>query len=521
MVNKKIRCAIYTRKSCEEGLEQDFNSLDAQREACEAYIKSQMHEGWALIPTHYDDGGFSGGTMERPAFKQLLEDIKQDKIDIVVVYKVDRLTRSIMDFAKIIDIFDNHNASFASITQHFNTTTSMGRLTLNILLSFAQFEREVTGERIRDKFEATRQKGLWIFGKTPYGYNKDEHNVLIPEEPYANNVKQLFNLYLELKSVDKLQSKIKELGIKSRTNKLFARGNLYQILSNKVYVGKLQHKDKEYEGQHEAIIDNNTFNQVQELLQENAVIKKHTLYSKDGSLLMGLLFDDAGNKMSPSHSSKKGKKYRYYITCKNKVENIGKITKLPAGEIEDFVKDQLIKLLKNKKFIQKYLINENIEIQTEILKLAETLDLDKLFIRNAVNRIDLQLDEIKITYDTNYIMQYLLAKVSNKELPISSEVKLLEALIYNVKISLTPSKKNKIIIQGKNNYDLKLINAIVQSFWFNEKCAKSELTRAERLNGNNKRYKNLRFLPPNIIEDIFNGKNDPNLTIQDLLKMVG
>ena len=236
---------------------------------------------------------------------------------------------------------------------------------------------------------------------------------------------------------------------------------------------------------------------------------------------MGLLFDDAGNKMSPSHSSKKGKKYRYYITCKNKVENIGKITKLPAGEIEDFVKDQLIKLLKNKKFIQKYLINENIEIQTEILKLAETLDLDKLFIRNAVNRIDLQLDEIKITYDTNYIMQYLLAKVSNKELPISSEVKLLEALIYNVKISLTPSKKNKIIIQGKNNYDLKLINAIVQSFWFNEKCAKSELTRAERLNGNNKRYKNLRFLPPNIIEDIFNGKNDPNLTIQDLLKMVG
>ena len=521
MANKKIRCAIYTRKSCEEGLDQDFNSLDAQREACESYIKSQMHEGWTLVPTHYDDGGFSGGTMERPAFKQLLEDIKQDKIDIVVVYKVDRLTRSIMDFAKIIEIFDNHNASFVSITQHFNTTTSMGRLTLNILLSFAQFEREVTGERIRDKFEATRKKGLWIFGKPPYGYNKDEHNVLIPEEPYANNVKQIFNLYLELKSVDKLRDKIIELNIKSRTHKTFTRGHLYRILSNKVYIGKLQHKDKEYEGQHQSIIDEGIFNNVQELLKENAVIKKHTLYSKDSSLLTGLLFDDAGNKMSPSHSNKKGKKYRYYITYKNRVANIGKITKLPAGEIEDFVKDQLLKLIRNKTFIHKHFVTENIEIQTEILKLAETLELDKLFIRNAVNRIDLQLDEIKITYDTNYIMKYLLAKVGNKELPLSSDNKLLEILTYNVKISLTPSKKNKIIIQGENNYDMKLINAIVQSFWFNDKCAKGELTRKEKLNGNNSRFKNLRFLPPNIIEDIFKGKNDPNITIPDLLKMVG
>ena len=241
MVNKKIRCAIYTRKSCEEGLEQDFNSLDAQREACESYIKSQVHEGWSLISTHYDDGGFSGGTMERPAFKQLLEDIKQDKIDIVVVYKVDRLTRSIMDFAKIIDVFDSHNASFVSITQHFNTTSSMGRLTLNILLSFAQFEREVTGERIRDKFEATRKKGLWIFGKPPYGYTKDEHNVLIPEEPYTENVRKIFNLYLEFGSVDKLFCKLKELNIKSRSGKEIARGLLYKMLSNKVYIVIFKH----------------------------------------------------------------------------------------------------------------------------------------------------------------------------------------------------------------------------------------------------------------------------------------
>lgn len=521
MVNKKIRCAIYTRKSCEEGLEQDFNSLDAQREACESYIKSQMHEGWTLIPTHYDDGGYSGGTIDRPAFNRLLEDIKQDKIDIVVVYKVDRLTRSIMDFAKIIEIFDSHIASFVSITQNFNTTTSMGRLTLNILLSFAQFEREVTGERIRDKFEATRQKGLWIFGKPPYGYTKNEHNILIPEEPFATNIKQIFSSYLELKSVDKLQNKLKELNINSRTGKPFARGHLYKILSNKVYIGKLQHKDKEYDGQHKAIIENDIFKKVQELLQDNAVIKKHSLYSKEGSLLMGLLFDDAGNKMSPSHSNKKGKKYRYYITYKNRVENMGKITKLPAREIEKFVIEQLLKLIKNKTFLQKHLSDKSIETQELILKLLKTFEPDKLFIRNSINRIDLQTEEIKITYDTKYIVDYLESIVNNKEFKSTSNEKLLEQVTYKVKITLTPSRKNKIIIQGENNYDIRLINAIVQSFWFNNKCANGELTRKEKLNGNNNRFKNLRFLPPNIIEDIINGKNDPDITVQDLLKIAG
>ena len=205
MAKKKIRCAIYTRKSSEEGLEQDFNSLDAQREACEAYIKSQMHEGWILLDRQYDDGGYSGGTMERPAFKQLLKDIEDDEVDIVVVYKVDRLTRSLMDFAKIIDVFDKHNASFVSITQHFNTTTSMGRLTLNILLSFAQFEREVTGERIRDKFEASRKKGLWLSGTTPYGYIKDDHHMLHPDPIYVDNVRIIFESYLNIKNVLKLK----------------------------------------------------------------------------------------------------------------------------------------------------------------------------------------------------------------------------------------------------------------------------------------------------------------------------
>ena len=211
-MKKKIKCAIYTRKSTEEGLEQDFNSLDAQREACEAYIKSQMHEGWVLLDKQYNDGGFSGGTMDRPAFKELLKDIENDEIDIVVVYKVDRLTRSLMDFSKIIDVFDNHNASFVSITQHFNTTTSMGRLTLNILLSFAQFEREVTGERIRDKFEASRKKGLWLSGTCPYGYEKDEHHMLHPQQPYADNVRIIYESYLEIKNVLKLKKYSHKIG---------------------------------------------------------------------------------------------------------------------------------------------------------------------------------------------------------------------------------------------------------------------------------------------------------------------
>ena len=234
-MKKQIRCAIYTRKSTEEGLEQDFNSLDAQREACESYIKSQTHEGWVLIKKQYNDGGYSGGTMERPAFKELLEDIKNNKIDIVVVYKVDRLTRSLMDFSKIIEIFDEHNASFVSITQHFNTTTSMGRLTLNILLSFAQFEREVTGERIRDKFEASRKKGLWLTGAAPYGYKKGEHHILKIQQPYANNVIKIFETYLEVKNVRMLREKLIEIGIKSKSGKPFARGHLYEMLSNKIY----------------------------------------------------------------------------------------------------------------------------------------------------------------------------------------------------------------------------------------------------------------------------------------------
>ena len=274
-MTKILRCAIYTRKSSEEGLEQDFNSLDAQREACEAFIKSQRHEGWSLVEKQYNDGGYSGGTMNRPAFQEMIKDVENGEIDIIVVYKVDRLTRSLMDFAKIVEVFDKHSASFVSITQQFNTTTSMGRLTLNILLSFAQFEREVTGERIRDKFAASRKKGMWMNGVAPIGYKRNNGKlIIIPEE--AEIIKLIFDKYLELGTVPELMNYLKDERIFTRNGKIFSKGHLYHILSSKVYIGKIEHKNEIYEGLHEAIIADDIFEKTKKLLTTNALIRKNS-----------------------------------------------------------------------------------------------------------------------------------------------------------------------------------------------------------------------------------------------------
>ena len=263
-----IRCAIYTRKSSEEGLEQSFNSLDAQREACEAYIKSQHHEGWQAIATQYDDGGFSGGNMERPALKQLMADIHAGKVSVVVVYKVDRLTRSLADFAKIVEQFDKSGVSFVSVTQQFNTTTSMGRLTLNVLLSFAQFEREVTGERIRDKIAASKKKGMWMGGTVPLGYTAQDRKLVV-NEPEAATVRTIFNEFLRLGSVHRLQQWLRENNIKSRSGNHFFRGPLYTILRNPHCLGLIKHKKDSYPGEHQAIIHRETWDKVQALLNDN------------------------------------------------------------------------------------------------------------------------------------------------------------------------------------------------------------------------------------------------------------
>ncbi len=323
---EQTRCAIYTRKSTEEGLEQEFNSLDAQREACAAYILSQRHEGWVGVPDIYDDGGYSGGNMERPAIKMLLADIAAGKIDVIVVYKVDRLTRSLADFAKMVEVLDANGASFVSVTQSFNTTTSMGRLTLNVLLSFAQFEREVTGERIRDKIAASKAKGMWMGGPPPLGYDVIDRKLVVDEDE-AETVRRIFARYINLGSASTLTAELDSEGVRSKqrtshTGRTYggcplSRGAIYCILKNRLYVGQVTHKGNIYPGQHEGIVDRETFDAAQRLMEEGRVEQGLGRGSRDPSLLAGLLWDEHGRRMSPSHTTKRTVRYRYYGTQTN------------------------------------------------------------------------------------------------------------------------------------------------------------------------------------------------------------
>ena len=357
--DKRTRCAIYTRKSSEEGLEQSFNSLDAQREACAAYILSQAGEGWQLNKTPYDDGGFSGGNIERPALQRLLEDIAAGKVDVIVVYKVDRLTRSLSDFAKIVEQLDAKNVSFVSVTQAFNTTTSMGRLTLNVLLSFAQFEREVTGERIRDKIAASRQKGMWMGGNPPLGYDVKDRKLAINEKE-KDTIQHLFSRYLELQSVPALTEELRQQGITSkrwvtatgvnRGGAPFTRGALYHLLRNRVYIGEATHKGKSYPGEHAAIIDQATWMRVQDRITANATsFEKRTAASRIESPLRDLLFDDKGNLMTPSYTSKRKGRYRYYVSqalLQHRKESVGSLARVPAASVEAAVENTLGVVLK-------------------------------------------------------------------------------------------------------------------------------------------------------------------------------
>ena len=346
------RCAVYTRKSSEEGLEQAFNSLHAQREACEAYIKSQAHEGWRLVKTSYDDGGFSGGSMERPALQRLLEEVAAGRINVVVVYKVDRLTRSLADFARIVETLDGHGASFVSVTQQFNTTTSMGRLTLNVLLSFAQFEREVTGERIRDKVAASKRKGMWMGGTIPLGYDVRERELVV-NEAEAATVRDVFDHYIRLGSVAELRVDLQRRGILSKRwtsstgrtwgGAKFSRGALYWLSRNPVYVGRVAHKGHIYEGRQAAIVKRDQWEQAQALLSEKSASRQRRPIAPGGRPLAGRLFDDRGNAMSPSYATKRnGQRYHYYVSqarLQNDKARVGTIARVPAGEIERLVQE--------------------------------------------------------------------------------------------------------------------------------------------------------------------------------------
>lgn len=356
MTDKRVRCAIYTRKSSEEGLDQSFNSLEAQREACCAFILSQKHEGWTAVNAHYDDGGFSGGTMERPDLRRLLDDILGGKIDTVVVYKVDRLTRSLSDFSKIIEIFDSNGVSFVSVTQQFNTTTSMGRLTLNVLLSFAQFEREVTGERIRDKVAASKKKGMWMGGVVPQGYDcVDRRLVVNPKE--ARTIRRIFQAYLRLGCAAKLKDYLdcKEIRSKARISSAgrasggapYSRGALYHLLNNRVYIGEIVHRGKSHPGLHEAIVPRELWNKVAARLAENNQARRVVASLSMRSLLTGKLFDGNGARFTPTHAVKNARRYRYY-TSQTVIRKSGlrpAIARFPAQVLEQFVTSRIRLLL--------------------------------------------------------------------------------------------------------------------------------------------------------------------------------
>ena len=364
MPEQRTRCAIYTRKSSEEGLEQSFNSLDAQREACEAFITSQKHEGWSVLPAHYDDGGISGGTMERRALQRLLADIANGKVDVVVVYKVDRLTRSLADFAKIVEAFDAKGVSFVSVTQQFNTTTSMGRLTLNVLLSFAQFEREVAGERIRDKIAASKKKGMWMGGAEPLGYDvKDK--ALVVNDAEAKTIRHIFTRYAELGSVHLLKSELDRDGYvsKMRVNKYgrssggnpFSRGALYLLLQNQLYRGKVPHKGEVHEGLHDAVIDEELWDRVQAQVEKNRANREVGEKAAAPSLLAGLIFDESGDRLTPTHANKKGRRYRYYISHRLISKERGDETqggvRIAASVLEEIVTSRVIAFLGDSKQI--------------------------------------------------------------------------------------------------------------------------------------------------------------------------
>ncbi len=351
---RKIRCAIYTRKSTDEGLDKEFNTLDAQRDACSAYIASQRHEGWVEVPDYYDDGGFSGGTLERPALKRLLAEIEAGRVDVVVVYKIDRLSRALMDFAKLVEVFDAHGTTFVSVTQAFNTTTSMGRLTLNILLSFAQFEREVIGERIRDKFAASRARGMWMGGKVPLGYRVENRKLLVVESE-ARQVRAIFERFVTLRSATKLAQELRQKGALSKTGAQIDKGYLYRVLANRTYLGDAPHKGKIHAGEHEAIVPQGLWDRAHAVMQVSPRVRANQARAQSPALLKGLLFGLDGRALSPTHTCKGGKQYRYYVAQAvlkdQETPNPDIVRRVAAAEIEQVVLAQIRALVRQPEVI--------------------------------------------------------------------------------------------------------------------------------------------------------------------------
>jgi len=408
---RKLRCAVYTRKSSEEGLDMDFNSLDAQRESCEAYISSQRAEGWSLVSDRYDDGGFSGGTLDRPALKRLLADVKAGKIDVIVVYKIDRLSRSMLDFLNLVELFERHGVTFVSVTQSFNTKDAMGRMALNILVTFAQFERELIGERIRDKVAASRRRGKWMGGWTPLGYEVRDRKLIIQEDD-AERVRSIFRRFVQLKSATLLARELVAAGATNRYGHLLDKGVLYKLLHNRVYIGEAVHKGTSYAGEHEPIIDRELWDKVHAILKESPRKRANRTRAQTPALLKGLLFAPDGAAMSPTHTRKSGKLYRYYIsqTAMKRGGSDCPVRLVPAAEIERIVLDQIRALLKTPEVVvqtwraarrQGQDIGEN-DVRTALVEFDDLWN--ELFpaeqariVELLVDRIDLKPDNMDIT----------------------------------------------------------------------------------------------------------------------------
>jgi len=551
---KKRSCAIYTRKSSEEGLEQAFNSLDAQREACASFILSQKHEGWTVLPTLYDDGGFSGGTMERPALKRLMADIEAGEIDVVVVYKVDRFTRALSDFAKLVDIFDRHGVSFVSITQQFNTTTSMGRLTLNVLLSFAQFEREVTGERIRDKIAASKKKGMWMGGMPPLGYDVQNRKLVVNDDE-ARTVVDIFRRYLELKSVHALREELTGAGITSKRRiradgsryggQKLSRGALYLILQNRIYRGETTHKGNAYPGEHPAIVEKPLWDAVQSVLAGNRVERATGVRAKHPSLLTGMVFDETGERLTPTFSIKKGTRYRYYVSTSlitGAGRNLVNGRRIPAGNLEALVINRLRAFLADHGAIldaidnelhggvgQDQLIERGRQVAEELG--AQAPDKAKATLMILLNRVEIRSDRVEIIVSRGCLTA-LLARESvdltmqDQRPPNASD----DVLTLTVPVRLKRvGREMRMLVENSDDQtpaDPSLLRIIARAHDIqarliqNTELTVHDIAREERVSGTYI-YSLLRlpWLAPDITTSIINGRNPPQLTAKQLMRL--
>jgi site-specific DNA recombinase len=545
MADKAIkRCAVYTRKSSEEGLQQDYNSLDAQRDACQAFIKSQAGEGWRLVKTAYDDGGFSGGTMDRPAVQSLLADIRAGLVDVVVVYKVDRLTRSLADFAKMVELFDARGASFVAVTQQFNTTTSMGRLTLNVLLSFAQFEREVIGERIRDKVAASKRKGIWMGGVVPLGYDVHQRKLIInPAE--ASTVRHIFECYLKLGSVRLLKQELDRQGITSKIKKIkkskngetsggkpFARGALYHLLSNPIYIGEIPHKNERHPGQHEALVTRELWTQVQQRLTSGAARKgegRKTVASP--SPLAGKLFDEEGEPLYVQGAAKGQRRYRYYVSrslVKGASDDAQRGWRLPAIETEQAVASGARGILSDRAAIALALEESGSDSASlvSVLRSAafqiERLQSDtacQAALAEMTERVELGHEGIRLSIKLPLAVEHRSGDRSPSQLMLTR--------LVPIRLRRRGIEMRMVVEGDLGRIDLPLLKAVARARrWSQDLIAGRipslcDLARREKVDGRSmRRLIQLAFLSPRIVEAMVEGRQPPEMSVVALTRRI-